>query len=488
MPANRLAKRNAAQERLKGGFLHTLGPQIRELAALIAEGTDEGRDSAAAALDRIAQTAGALGIEPVARAASEALSLEASWDERRLDELARVTRRTVVRPLFGPIGIVGDKELIGRFRKLQKETPEPLRIASDLSALQNPLSVVPWSVLLVPVDQVEAGMDMADGAPVLAWGESSDWAARLRCVEAGASGFLPRKAAAVDLLDRVRCHTNQPTRPPEVFVLAEQDERRQAVIDSLEKAGACVVASDRPQEISPALDLVSPDALVVGSKVGDVEAAVLVQAVRTHSRRSHIPVIVMGDELSHEALLEAGADDVVGSTLGAEQLALRILRRYQRMLTIRRGRHPISGLLDRPAALRALSRRMGNANRDNLPMSVAVLLLEGLGDARDRWGKAASNAGQELCAQGLEASVRRIDLTGQVGPEQFLVALHHCGSIEAERRLADLARRVEVRLHGDHRLKDVRCLFGVADTEAGVPTVALRAERALQTARRSPSK
>ena len=181
MPADRLAKRSAAQERLRGGFLSGIGPQIQELAALLSDGTDEGRDSALAELERIARTAGALGIEGLSEAASGAVDVERQVPaQQRLEPVARAMRQILDRPLFGPIGIVGDEDLIGRFRKMRNITPEPLRIATHLEGLRDPLSVVPWTALLVPVEQVDEAMKLADGAPVIGWGESRDWEARLR--------------------------------------------------------------------------------------------------------------------------------------------------------------------------------------------------------------------------------------------------------------------------------------------------------------------
>lgn len=486
MPADRLAKRSAAQERLRGSFLSAIGSQLQELAALFSDGTDESRDSAIAEMDRIARTAGALGIDALAAAASEGVHVEDSATvERRLEPLARVMRTLQERPLFAPIGVVGDDDLIGRFRKQRTVTPEPLKIATHLEGLRDPLSIVPFSALLVPVEQVEEALTMADGAPVIGWGEGRDWEARLRCVQAGASGFVKRRSAVVDLLDRVRCHTAMSTEAVEVFVIADETPERQSWIDALKATGASVVTSCQPHEIAPALDVVCPDTLVIGGTVGGVDAQVLIRALRTHGSRAHVPALVIGADLDGNALRDAGADDILPVGVDPEDVARRVHQRYQRMLTIRRGRHPVSTMLDRPATLRALGRRLGNAHRDSQPLSVAAIHVSGLVAARQRWGKAAANAAQQLCAEGIDAGIRRIDLAGQLNADTFLVALHRCDAQAARRRVTDLARRIELRLHSDHRLREMICLFGVADTEAGLAGVAVRAEEDLRAVRRT---
>jgi GGDEF domain-containing protein len=404
--------------------------------------------------------------------------------DKVLEPVARAMRLTLEAPLFAPIGIVGDEDLSARFRKITAITSEPLKIASHLDGLLDRLSVVPWGGLLVPVEQVAAAVQIADGAPVIGWGESRDWAARLRAVEAGASGFVSRRCAVAELLDQVRSRAIRPEANPEIFVIADESPAREAWVRAMKNAGMGVVASCQPHEIAPALDVVCPDVLVVGGTVGKVDAEVLVRACRSHGRRAHVPVVVVGDVLDGDALRAAGADDVLSADVTGESVADRVAQRNERMWHIRRGRHAVSGLLDRPFVLRQLDRRLGSAQRDSHPLTVAVLGLSGLGIARERWGKAAVNAAQQLCAEGLEAGVRRIDLAGQLGADTFLLALHRCAAREGRRRMTDLARRIELRLHSDHRLRELICLFGIADSEDGLAGVAVRADDDLRSVRR----
>ena len=65
MAADRSAKRSAAQERLRGGFLAQLDAELVSLAELLGEGEDA-RDTVSAELQRLAQTAGALGLNDLA--------------------------------------------------------------------------------------------------------------------------------------------------------------------------------------------------------------------------------------------------------------------------------------------------------------------------------------------------------------------------------------------------------------------------------------
>ncbi|NCG21327.1 MAG: diguanylate cyclase [Rhodobacterales bacterium] len=484
---DRQSKRSAAQERLRGSFLCQVGPQLQEYAVLLSEDGDEASESVVAELNRIARTSSALGLE-VLCAASEEASVAVSKGQGAVG-LVAIARaiRSGSHTLFGPIGVVGDAVLAQRLRKAAPVTSEPIVVAETLDELEDPLSVVPWAALLVPMDQVETAREIAaeHNAPVLVWGEGRDWDTRLAVVKAGADGFVPHPVAVPDLLDRVRAHVRGRVGPAEVFFLAAETPERDAQVTFLEGAGFVVVVSGAPAEIAPALDLVCPDVLLLGAEVGGVSAEILLRAVRTHARRNHVPVLILGAKDNEAALREAGADDVFGETISPAKLCERVRLRYQRILAIRQGCHPVSNLLDRTATLRALDRMLGNTQRSGEPMSVCIFLIEGTQVARARWGKAASNMALRMVADGLNAGLRLKDLVGQVDGDTFLIGFQGCSERVARSRMVNVSRGIQLRLHGDHRLREVLCLFGLADTEVGLTGLVTRADEDLRSVRRT---
>lgn len=485
MPSDRSTKRHASNERLRGSFLGQLGSQVRELAALFELDGTEALDTVQAELHRVARTAGALGLETIAEAASVGADATTTTGELTpvLGPLAKVIRHVEPARHFAPIGIVGDAELLAAIERNRATITEGLVLGATLDAVCNPLAVVPFAALLVPVDQVADARERAEGAPVIAWGEGRDWQARLDAVEAGADGFVPRRLALGALLERVRTHVSRSTIPPEVFVLAEPDDRREAWIDALFDAGYVAVASAMPAEIAPALDVVCPDLVLLGHEIDGVAAASLVRAIRTHSDRAYVPTVVVGDGLDEDLLRDAGADDLLPADIPPEQLVSRVRQRLDRALTLMRGRHAVSGARDRASTLAELDNRLGHTLRVNQPLSVCLFQLDGLEDARVRFGKAAVNAAQRIANSTLRDGLRRLDIVGHIADDVFLVALHDCPERVARQRLSNLARKIETVLHADHRLRGVLCLYGIADTELGVERVAQRADEDLLAVR-----
>ena len=164
---DRITKRGATTLRLRGGFLTQLGPKLTEFSDLLSEGSQDSLDSVVAELRRIADTSAALGLDEVAHAASEAAVLagRGSPSAHTLGRVADAVCETLEPPFFGPIGVVAGRDWLGRLQRIREVTSEPLRLATQVGALSNPLATRPWAALLVPVDQVEVARAGAAGCP-----------------------------------------------------------------------------------------------------------------------------------------------------------------------------------------------------------------------------------------------------------------------------------------------------------------------------------
>ena len=117
--------------------------------------------------------------------------------------------------------------------------------------------------------------------------------------------------------------------------------------------------------------------------------------------------------------------------------------------------------------------------------SVCIFLIEGTQVARARWGKAASNMALRMVADGLNAGLRPKDLVGQVDGDTFLIGFQGCSERVARSRMVNVSRGIQLRLHGDHRLREVLCLFGLADTEVCLTGLVTRADEDLRSVRRT---
>jgi len=477
-------RKSANNRRLRAGFLAQAGAQIEEFSALLADEDDvDTRESIGHQLGRLAKTANALNFPQLAeRAEAAAKNLDNGTADLSLREVAMAIRASMEAPRFGPVAIVASGALAEMLQSAAATTSEPVHIVASAHDLFQKLTVEPYTAIAFPSGNLKSVKKVAndESFPVLVYGDPNNWQARLAAVEAGSVGFLALPFELSELLELARWHLERSRQEAaEVFILAEDDKNRRKLVSHLKSSGIPSMASANPAEIMPALDVVCPDALIIGSRVGGKNAEVLVRAVRAHSHRGHVPLIVLGKTDDLEALLSAGADDVMSASTSPEAVEARLRARLSRFERVRRERHLVSGLPSRMGVLRDLDRHIANARRADQTLTVALVQVDGLLPARDRWGKAAANAAQRLMATCLEGGLRRVDIVGQLGVDFFIAALPSCRIDEARKRLNEISRRFLSRCRGDHRLKSLEFRVGLADTEGGIERLLLRADEDL---------
>jgi diguanylate cyclase (GGDEF)-like protein len=87
----------------------------------------------------------------------------------------------------------------------------------------------------------------------------------------------------------------------------------------------------------------------------------------------------------------------------------------------------LTGLPGRHATLELLAGEVERAARDDRPVTVAILEVEGLREINERLGQGPGDAALSEVARLLRASIRSVDLCGRISGRQFLVCLPETG-------------------------------------------------------------
>lgn len=152
-------------------------------------------------------------------------------------------------------------------------------------------------------------------------------------------------------------------------------------------------------------------------------------------------------------------------------------------------RDPLTGLLNRSAALDALARRLAAGERDDRPTAVLFIDLDGLKQINDGHGHEAGDVALRTVADALRATTRDADAVARYGGDEFLVS-GAAGNLDEVEALAERVRQ-EVRsspfVHHGHVLA-VSCSIGVAVAAPGtvrVDELVARADAAVYEAKRA---
>jgi diguanylate cyclase (GGDEF)-like protein len=148
----------------------------------------------------------------------------------------------------------------------------------------------------------------------------------------------------------------------------------------------------------------------------------------------------------------------------------------------------LTGVLNRTAALAAVKRELGRAQRGGAAVLLLFIDLDGLKEINDTYGHAAGDEAIRLAAKALRTEARGSDVVARLGGDEFLVA-GTCNETRGD--LPSLARRIHravahQSLSIDGITMPLRCSIGVAMSNPGdeVESLIHEADQALYEAKR----
>jgi PleD family two-component response regulator len=475
------SRRRRANERFQQRVVALAEQLLPDLVELI-DGDTEARETADGELERLARSAEAVGLSRL----SEVVTGLVGWSgtgRQAAVQMGIALRGQRPRSRFAPIHVVAPGRMATLLRRQGTWTAEPLVFSPDLEALQEAASANTPAAVVVPHVMLEHLAELATwGAPTFVYGPQSDWKLQGRSVQAGAAGFLPENFELSDLLRRTRAHHDaSSTGPRQVFLLGDEGPGRAALAQGLEAHGASVVSSNVPLAVVPALDQVVPHAMVLSTPVGGRCMRSVLSLARAHVR-GNLPIIVIGDE-DVEGWIEAGADEVLSSATAPAVLARRVAARC--VLHARRSIavDPVTRQPGRMVTLARLDELVAHAHRRLEPLSVAIVEIQDLANIERRWQRSGVVEVRAAVSQTLVRTVRCTDVVGCIDRDAFLVAMRGVYAAEMRGRVNDIQRRFARTARNAHLLRDTILKFGVADTEARVSRLVLRAQADLEAAR-----
>lgn len=205
----------------------------------------------------------------------------------------------------------------------------------------------------------------------------------------------------------------------------------------------------------------------------------LLSELKSHQSTRHAAVCIMGPagEGDEAAMaFDLGADDAVGPSVTAEELALRtrgLLRRKRQSDRCRARMQdglrlamldPLTGLYNRRFAAPQLAAVADRARVEGTPFAVMVMDLDRFKQVNDLYGHAAGDQVLVEVAHRLRANLREDDVLARIGGEEFLAILPGSGMTNARRvaeRLCQVMDDAPIRLHSGEELH-VTVSIGVA--------------------------
>jgi diguanylate cyclase (GGDEF)-like protein len=375
------------------------------------------------------------------------------------------------------------------------ETPEALHRALDA---ERP------SALIVDVElrqgvrgttvAAELSPELRDVVPVVVLSTHDDLDSRLEAVRAGAEAYLTKPVNVdelVELLDRLTASTHQEVY--RVLVIDDSRSTSQLYAAALEEGGMITRIANSAREAMRVLLDFSPEIILLDLYMPEISGVELAQVIRQYPSLLAIPIVFISaeaDEAVQTRALGRGGDGFLTKPLDLATLTDQVRIRAQRYRQLRDSmqRDSLTGLLNHRNAKEFLDAEVSRAQRSNSPVTVAMLDIDHFKIINDTHGHPEGDRVIKSLARILTQRLRRSDIIGRYGGEEFIVIMPDTGVRQAVSVL-DAVRDSFSTVSHQAGTESFTCSLsgGVVEasaTESGSEVIA-RADEALYEAKRS---
>lgn len=315
-----------------------------------------------------------------------------------------------------------------------------VRVFHDLEALPEVVQVEPPAALIVEralIEGATAGRDglpglprgLAQRVPTLLLSSRDDLTARLQAVRTGALSYFVKPInlnALVDTLDRVT--ERQPPEPYRVLIVEDEPLLMAHYVAVLQRAGMLTAQVSEVAELLPTLRDFSPDLIVMDVYLPDCSGLELAAVIRQQEAYVSIPIVFLSTETERDrqlAALHLGGDDFLTKPITPDHLVATLTSRGQRSRILRSFmvRDSLTGLLNHTRSTEQLGVEIARAARQQTSLTLALLDIDYFKAVNDTYGHPVGDQVIKSLARLLQQRLRRTDLLGRYGGEEFVIIL-----------------------------------------------------------------
>jgi len=212
------------------------------------------------------------------------------------------------------------------------------------------------------------------------------------------------------------------------------------------------VATNGNQAISIANDT-NPDLILLDVMMPELDGFQTCKKLKSIPGTSEIPVIFLTAKVETEDIIEgfkAGAVDYITKPFNSYELKARVKTHVElkiskdlleqknailKKLSITDG---LTGLFNHRYTMDALSRLIEENNRYKQPLSISMLDIDDFKKANDEYGHIFGDEVLVKISNSIESCLRKTDMVGRYGGEEFLVLFAHInlkGAVESVERI-----------------------------------------------------
>ncbi|HEY3225622.1 MAG TPA: diguanylate cyclase [Planctomycetota bacterium] len=280
--------------------------------------------------------------------------------------------------------------------------------------------------------------------PVVFTASRDDLATRFSAVRAGGSGYFPRPLDISSLIDQLELLTSHYSQEPYRILIVDDEvataDRLKVVVEDAGMAGRVVTD---PRQISGPLVEFHPDLILMDIYMPGCNGLELAAVIRQQEAFVGIPIVFLSSETDigrQLGALRLGGDDFLTKPIAEDRLVASLMARAQRARILRSFmvRDSLTGVLNHSRTKAQLQIEVARARRQGRRLAYAMIDIDNFKDVNDRHGHPAGDRVILSLSRLLQNRLRKTDIIGRYGGDEFAVILPDADGPTALRILAEI--------------------------------------------------
>ena len=269
---------------------------------------------------------------------------------------------------------------------------------------------------------------------------------RLSAVRAGSSAYFVKPINAADLCSTLNDLTTvEEAEPYRIMIIDDDPHLSELHSTMLRYVGMVTRVLNDPLQVMPHLFEFKPDLILLDMHMPGCNGMELAGAIRQINFFLSIPIIFLSSETDADMQFDAkrmGGDEFLTKPIKARHLVSSVTVRAERMRILRSlmVRDGMTGLYNHTATKEQLDVAISTAGRNSADLCFAILDIDYFKKVNDSFGHAAGDRVLIALAHLLRQRLRKGDVVGRVGGEEFAVILPGCSPASAWQLLDQLRR------------------------------------------------
>jgi len=268
--------------------------------------------------------------------------------------------------------------------------------------------------------------------PTVFISSQDDFAHRLSAVRAGSSAYFVKPVNATDLSATLTTLTTvDKPEPYRVMIVEDDTHLLELYATILQGVGMVTMEIDDPLLVMENLSDFKPDLILTDMNMPGCNGMELAKTIRQSGDCFSIPIVFLSSETDtdlHRNAMRMGGDEFLTKPIKPEHLISAVAVRAERMKVIRSFmiRDGMTGLFNHSAVKERLGTAIAEAGRTGGDLCFAMIDMDLFKKINDGYGHPTGDRVLIALARFLRHRVRKTDLVGRYGGEEFAIIFAGC--------------------------------------------------------------